>query len=143
VDNGLLGLHQAHDDRGRALNWEEGATGTGKFERKPAYITDDQGNKVYKEATITIFEGNFDEENMDYQRTINDDPSLSIEEAMVATFAHEGDHDLNQQAIDAIRDRHEGRNNRLDVERPAERVEANTYREIKSNRNNRTNRNDD
>jgi hypothetical protein len=40
----------------------------------------------------------------------------------------------NQQAIDAIRDRQEGRPNNFDVEQPAKAVEREVFEEIKKKR---------
>ncbi|MCD9189175.1 MAG: hypothetical protein LUM44_22355 [Pyrinomonadaceae bacterium] len=132
-NNDLLGLHQAHDKNGKPLKWEAGAEGTGKFDGQPAYIKDKDGNMVYKEVTITVFEGNI-KNDIDNIRSSYGDPKITSDEAMVGTFTHETDHNTNQEAIDAIRDRHEGRPNDLDVEKPAEEIEEQTYDEIRRNR---------
>jgi hypothetical protein len=89
---------------------------------------------IYKEATITIFAGNFTKAELDEQRTRTGDPNLTKEEAMVKTFSHEVDHNTNQETIDAIRDRQQGRPNNFDVEVPAEDVERQTHEEIIRNR---------
>ena len=115
---GLLGLHQAHDKDGKALEWQSGSGGTGKFDGNPAFITDKNGNTGYAEATITIFEGNINSSIAAIQQNRND-PGLSTEDYMVATFAHESDHDTNSDAVSAIKDRQEGRENNFDVETPA------------------------
>jgi RHS repeat-associated protein len=131
---GLLGLHQAHDKNGKPLKWEAGADGTGKFDGQPAYIKDKDGNMIYKEATITIFAGNIDKAELAEQQRINKDPALTKSEVAVGVFSHEVDHNTNQDAIDAIRDRQQGRPNNLNVEEPAELVEKQVFEEIKKKR---------
>ena len=76
----LLGLHQAHDAEGNALDWD---SKTGTFAGDVAFTTDSDGNLIYREATITIFE-----------RTIG---LLSNDKntEMVVTNAHENEHNLN------------------------------------------------
>jgi RHS repeat-associated protein len=74
VDNRLLGVHQAHDKDGKVLTWQEGTGGTGKFQGSPAYIKDKNGNTAYKEASITVFEGNFTQTQIIRQRQAADDP---------------------------------------------------------------------
>lgn len=133
-NNDLLGLHQAHDKNGKPLKWEAGADGTGKFDGKPAYIKDKDGNMVYKEATITVYEGNITKGELEAQQRINGDPNLTKSEVVVGVFSHEVDHNTNQEAIDAIRDRQEGRPNNLDVEQPADEVEREVFEEIKKKR---------
>jgi RHS repeat-associated protein len=120
VDNGLGGLHQAHDKDGKALNWVEGDKGTGHFEGNVAFIKD---KNAYQEATITIYEGN-----------LSGGDQQSTEDAMVSTFAHEGDHDTNQKSIKAIKDRQEGRKNDRNVEAPAYKVGSKVDQEIEKNR---------
>ena len=133
IDNGLLGLHQAHDEEGNALEWVGDGT-TGKFSNMPAYISDEQGNIYYKEASITIFEGNISEDELGWVRLLYGDPNITKEESTVSTFGHEVDHDINQEAIKAIKERQQGGTNTFDVEGPAEGIESKTFREIKENR---------
>ena len=75
-----MGLHQAHDAEGNALDWD---SKTGTFAGDVAFTTDSDGNLIYREATITIFE-----------RTIG---LLSNDKntEMVVTNAHENEHNLN------------------------------------------------
>lgn len=125
VSNNLWGLHQAHDPTGKALNWPKGGDGTAKFEGMANYIQDKGGNFAYKEATITLFEGNI---RQDFQP--GSDPSADAQ--IVAVFAHEGDHDTNQSAINAIKDRQEGKTNTLDVEITANALKDQVLAEIKA-----------
>jgi hypothetical protein len=133
-DNDKLGYHQPHDKNGKPLEWERGANGTGKFDGQPAYIKDKDGNMVYKEATITVFEGNITKGELEAQRTDIGDPNLTKSELAVGIFSHEVDHNTNQEAIDAIRTRQEGGTDPLDVEKPAEAVETKVFEEIKKKR---------
>ena len=133
VDNDLLGLHQAHDKNGKPLDWQKNTGGTGRFDGEPAYKPDQNGNQVYVEATITIFEGNI-KDNLPNIQSFYRDSQMTSDEAVVGTFTHETDHNTNQEAIDAIRDRQEGRPNNFNVETPAEAVEKRAYEEIKRKR---------
>jgi RHS repeat-associated protein len=135
-DDGLLGLHQVHDKDGNALEWD---SENGKFKGDPAYIKDKDGNYVYKEATITIYEGNI-EESIDFLRNSGKvkDPALTTQEYMVSTFGHEGEHDLNTKAIATIKKRQDGGdkyNVFKKVEKPAYDVTFKILKEIKEARN--------
>jgi RHS repeat-associated protein len=130
-DNGLLGLHQAHDKDG-PVKWEAGTGGTGKFEKMPDYVKGKDGKYKYREASITIFEGNFDKGEIQYQRDAVKDQGLTKEDMMVATFTHEGFHDIDQETIDAIKTRQQGGTNNYDVEKAAEtKAENKVYEEVK------------
>ena len=113
-DGTLLGLHQAHNANGNALDWD---SKTGTFKGEVEFMTDSEGNTVYKEATITIFEnvhkaiGNSDLE-------------------MVSTKAHEDEHNLNKKDIAAIKDRQEGKKNDRNVEKQATRVHLKVWKQI-------------
>ncbi|HXQ38489.1 MAG TPA: RHS repeat-associated core domain-containing protein, partial [Anaerolineales bacterium] len=134
VNNGLVGQHQAHDKNGKPLTWPVTNDGTGKFDGQPAYIKDKNGNMVYKEATITIFTGNMTQSELAGQQQKYNDPALTKSELIIGVFTHEVDHNTNQKAIDAIRDRQEGRPNGLDVEQSAEETQKKTQEEIKDKR---------
>jgi RHS repeat-associated protein len=97
VDNGLGGLHQAHDSDGKALTWIAGEKGSGHFDGTVSFVKDDKGNDAYKETTITIFEGNIKGSN-----------KQETKDAIVSVFAHEGEHDTDQNSINAIKERQEG-----------------------------------
>lgn len=88
---------------------------------------------MYVEATITIFEGNIEGDLMAHRRLYRDD-KLTTNESMVATFSHEGDHNTNQQAINAIKDRHQGRRNNFDVEAPAYEITRQVIKEVQAAR---------
>jgi RHS repeat-associated protein len=66
IKNDKLGLHQAHDKDG-PVKWEAGTGGTGKFEKMPDYIKGNDGKDKYREASITIYEGNFTPDQTFYQ----------------------------------------------------------------------------
>lgn len=135
VNNGLLGLHQAHDAGGTALNWQAGTGGTGKFEGNPAYITGKNGKAAYKEASITVFDGNLNGGQLNAMRNNTGDPGLTKNEAMVAVFTHEGYHDTDQKSINAIKTRQEGGTNNYDVETAAENnAENKVYQEVQRRR---------
>ena len=112
----LLGLHQAHDAEGNALDWD---SKTGTFAGDVAFTTDSDGNLIYREATITIFE-----------RTIG---LLSNDKntEMVVTNAHENEHNLNTLDIKSIKDRSEGKDNIRNVEEAAYQVGEKVRKEIK------------
>jgi RHS repeat-associated protein len=120
VDNGLGGLHQAQDKNGTPLKWVAGDNGTGHFDGTVAFITDKNGNNAYQGATVTVYEGNISNGNQ-----------AETESAMVGVFSHELEHDIDQQSIDAIKDRQEGRPNGYNVEKPAYDVGDQVNREIK------------
>ena len=126
VDNGLGGLHQAHDKDGKALTWVANKDGTGNFDGNVAFIKDGKGNSAYQEATITVYEGN-----------IKGDSQQATEDAMVSVFSHEEEHDANQDSINAIKDRQEGRKNAFDVEAPAYRLGGQVDMEIREYRERR------
>lgn len=118
VDNGLLGLHQAHDANGKALNWNDK---TNTWDGKAEYIKDASGNSVYKEATISIFEGNFTQEIVD-AKNLTDAKNFTKDDAMVSTNAHEDEHDLNIEDISSIKGRSEGIASSRDPEAAAKDV---------------------
>jgi len=133
---GLDGYHQPHDKNGNALEWKVGANGTGRFDGEIAFVKDKKGNLAYKEATITVYEKSFDEGEVKAIQQLHGDDKITKSEAMVGTFTHEGDHDLNPDAIKAVRDRQNGVKNDLNVETPAETIEAKVLEEIKKKRKN-------
>ncbi|TWV98929.1 hypothetical protein [Chitinophaga pinensis] len=135
-NNGLLGLHQSHDGKG-PVAWEANEGGTGKFQTMPDYIKGKDGKDKYREATITVFEGNFDQHELAEARKISGDKQLTMEEFMVVTFTHEAYHDTDQKTIDAIKQRMNGGKNDFDVETAAEqKAEQKVFEELKKKRNN-------
>jgi RHS repeat-associated core domain len=136
IENGLLGSHEVHDKDGNVLEWD---SETGKFKGDPAYIKDKDGNFVYKEATITIYEENIDQA-IEFIRDAKNDQALTTQEYMVSTFGHEGEHDLNVKAIGAIKKRQDGGpkyNVYKKVEKPAYDVTNKILKEIKKARGRR------
>ena len=98
----------------------------------PDYIKGKDGKDKYKEASITIYEGNFSADQTTYEKIKNGDPSLTKDEHMVAVFTHEGFHDTDQQTLDAIKTRQQGGANNYDVENAAEtKAEMKVYEEVK------------
>ena len=81
-----LGRHQPHgtrpDGTKGALKFENG-----KFEGTADIVKDANGNEVYAEATITIYEG-------EYSGT-----GQEVADKMVATFGHEAEHDLDPKQV--------------------------------------------
>ncbi len=127
----LLGLHQAHDKDGKALKWEANTGGTGKFEGKPEYIKDKNGNTAYKEASITLYEGNMNPVQVRaHGENYGGDGSITKDQAMVSIFTHEGYHDTDQKTIDAIKTRQEGGVNNYDVETAAYKMNTQVLSEI-------------
>ncbi|MFD2919038.1 DUF6443 domain-containing protein [Terrimonas rubra] len=104
LGDGLLGLHQAHDEKGKALKWD---SNKGDFDGKPAYVQGEEG--VYKEATITIFKGNI-EESGGNGAVYGWDITLSQE--MANTFQHEANHDTDKEFIKDLKDKREGKPNK-------------------------------
>ncbi len=115
----LLGLHQAHDVNGNALSWD---SESGTFDGEVAFKTDADGNLIYEEATVTI-----------YEKTIEIVAGENKESEMVVTNAHENEHDLNTKDIEAIKERGEGKSNNRNVEVEATKVEEKVRKEIKEN----------
>jgi|GEM_PF-2548622 len=132
---GYYGLHRPHDQAANVLEWD---AQNGKFKGEPAYIKDKNGNFVYQEATISIYEGNIERDLTALQ---NDpgikDPKMTKEDFMIATFGHEGDHDLNTKAISIIKKRQDG-GKKFDVQKrvedPAYKVTFKILKEIKKSR---------
>lgn len=103
-DNGLLGLHQAHDKDGKALTWDNNK---GDFLGTPAYVDGKEG--VYKEATITIFKGNIvDTGGNGKIRGFN----ITISQEIANTFQHESHHDTDKEFIQDLRNKREGKPNK-------------------------------
>ena len=97
----------------------------GVFSDMPGY----SNNTTYKEATITIFENAVDKSKGQF--SYQDKKPLTTENAMVAVFAHEAEHNLNKLDILSIKYAiMGGGKNSRNVERNAERVENKTLREI-------------
>ena len=114
------------------LEWD---SKNGKFNGDPAYIVDKEGKPVYQEATISIYEDNINDSLSSLREdTRIKDPNMTKEDFMVATFAHEGDHDLNTKAIGIIKKRQDGGAKfdvKAKVEDPAYKVTFKVLREIK------------
>ncbi|NUY82762.1 RHS repeat-associated core domain-containing protein, partial [Flavobacterium sp. MAH-1] len=131
----LYGLHQPHDASGKALNWNKD---TQSFDGTPETIVDSKGNTIYKEATITIFDKNFDDLSNNKFAVLGKtgiwDSGLTKSDAMTGTVSHEIDHNLNPYSIEAIIDRANGRTNNYEVEPPAYQVQKKVHEEIKAAR---------
>jgi len=133
----LFGVHELHDANGNRLSWKTGPNGTGRFDGEVAFVDGGDGNKVYKETTITIFTKSFDEAGMKEKRDRAKNDNLSVNDAMVSTFAHEAYHDTDQRTIDAIRTRQDGGTDNFNVEQAARtNAEYKVYNEVKENRSN-------
>jgi RHS repeat-associated protein len=101
LGNGLLGLHQAHDENGKALKWD---SKKGDFDGKPAYVKGEEG--VYKEATITVFKGNIEESGG------NGPAGITLSQEMANTFQHEANHDTDKEFIIDLKNKREGKPNK-------------------------------
>ena len=123
VDNGLLGLHQAHDKDGNALNWN---SAKGDFDGTPAYVEGKDG--VYKEATITIFQGNIDESggNGSYYGF-----DVTTEQETANTFQHESHHNTDSEFIQDLKNKREGKPNEgIDPHQNIHPQEQKVYQEM-------------
>lgn len=131
----LNGLHQPHDAQGSALNWD---SDTQTFDGVPETFVDSNGNTTYAEATITIFESNFNDNTQNKFGVLNKtgvwDSGLTKSNAMTGTFSHEVDHNQNRSTIQAVGDRASGKVNNYNVETPAYNVQKTVHQEIKANR---------
>jgi RHS repeat-associated protein len=91
-----LGFHQPHGTR---LDGSKGALkfneDTNQFEGQADIVKDANGNEVYAEATITLFEG-------EYKKYLGGDTE-AIEDNLVSTFGHEAQHDLDPNQIQATK----------------------------------------
>lgn len=131
----LFGLHQPHDADGKALNWD---SKTQSFDGTAETIKDENGNLIYKEATITIFDKNFNDDVVNSLSVLDKtgvfDPLLTKSNTITGTFAHEVDHNLNQNTIKTVVDRSNGIKNNYSVEPPAYKVQKQVHQEILNNR---------
>lgn len=133
----LLGYHQPHDAKGKKLAYkvDPGKQGSGKFDGEVAFVKDNNGKLAFKEATITVFEKSFTpEQQVAADQKFGNGSGLTKGQNMVATFAHEADHDLNPININAMKDRQEGRVNNANVETPAYEVTKKVIKEIQNKR---------
>jgi len=123
LGNGLLGLHQAHDENGKALKWD---SKKGDFDGKPAYVKGEEG--VYKEATITVFKGNIEESG-------GNGPaygwSITLSQEMANTFQHETNHDTDKEFITDLKNKREGKPNKgIDPHANIDGQEQKVYEEM-------------
>lgn len=92
ADKGLWGLHQPHgkrpDGTPGALSFQD-QTG---FQGEARIVKDSNGNEVYDEATITIYEGAIEDHHGKRNRQ-------DIDAQLVATFGHEAEHDLDPMQV--------------------------------------------
>jgi RHS repeat-associated protein len=109
TNNGLLGLHQAHDKNGNVLNWNSTIN---DFDGIPAYKLGLFGKRVYSEATITIFKGNMTEEQV-YYETLKIGKSINQEILSGRVFQHEVHHDTDKSFIDNLRKRRVGKTDKV------------------------------
>ena len=135
----LLGYHQPHDAKGNKLAYmvDPSKPGTGKFDGEVAFIKDQNGKTAFKEATITVYEKSFTQDQVAAtdQAYGNGSGSLTKEQAMVATISHEIDHNVNPTNINAMKDRQEGKVNNANVETPAYEVTKKVIAEIQKQNN--------
>lgn len=133
---GLNGLHEAHDANG-PVKWEAGDRNgtTGQFERPPDYVVGPNGERAYREATITMFEDNFTPSQVQaISRAYGDGSALTRQQVMAAVFAHELFHDVNDRTVEAIFNRLGGKPDTYAVEAEAYRMERLVLAEIQGTR---------
>jgi RHS repeat-associated protein len=128
----LYGATRPHDKTGKSLDWSDKLNG---FNGNPEYIKDNKGNMVYKEVTITVYEGSLTGAGLTRfgsgtSGAVND-PNVSTNEALVITTAHEETHVTDQAGVDNIRNRTPG----FDPEVTPTNVHNQVDREIQQNRN--------
>jgi RHS repeat-associated protein len=91
-----LGLHQPHGTR---PDGSQGAlifsSQTNQFEGRADIVKDANGNEVYAEATITLYEGEF--------KKYYGANTQAIEDDLVSTFGHEAQHDLDPKQIQSTK----------------------------------------
>lgn len=131
---GLLGVHQAHDKDGKELVWNEKKN---DFDGVPEYVEGKTG--VYKEATITIFEGNIKKEFED-RGAANGQywgfKTITEIQEMTATFQHETTHDTDTKFIQNLRDRREGKTKvKIDPHENVTPQERDVYQEMEDTNN--------
>jgi RHS repeat-associated protein len=128
----LLGYHQAHDKNGKALEWNDK---TNRWDGEPAFTKDQKGNTLYKEATITIYEGSITESlnQGKIQRKYNDS-QITSDEIIVTAGTHENTHDNDRESINAIKALRKDETNKVDVEASATNAELKAAEEIKKQR---------
>jgi len=128
VNNGLLGLHQAHDKDGNVLTWD---SNKGDFNGTPAYVK----KGVYKEATITIFKGNIEQSGGNGGHY---GWNITTSQEMANTFQHETHHDTDKEFIQDLRNKREGKPNKgIDPHENIHPQEQKVYEEM-DNRNKAT-----
>lgn len=93
-----IGLHEPHgtrpDGSKGALHFNDQ---TNKFEGQVDIVKDANGNEIYAEATITLYEGELKSPKVFGNNT------EAIEDELVATFGHEAQHDLDPRQIQATK----------------------------------------
>lgn len=133
-DNGLLGVHQAHDKDGNILKWDSKKN---DFNGTPAYVEGKEG--VYKEATITIFAGNI---KKDFKETGGSNgeyygfKTITEAQEVANTFQHETNHNTDKAFIQDLKNRREGKpNSRIDSHDNVHPQEQKVYQEMESYNN--------
>jgi RHS repeat-associated protein len=123
LGNGLLGLHQAHDENGKALKWD---SKKGDFGGKPAYVNGEEG--VYAEATITVFKGNIEETGGNGAAY---GWEITLSQEMANTFQHEANHNTDKEFIKDLKNKREGKPNKgMDAHENIDGQEQKVYQEM-------------
>ncbi len=116
----LLGYAQPHDEKGNILEW---SAKEGGWVGNPEY--DEDGN--YVEVTVTIFEPTSVEYNRNGSAGLPKDPSITSDQAILLTGAHELTHPTDRDAIKEIRNK----NKLYPTEDAPEKVRRQVYEDIK------------
>ncbi|MCE7997147.1 MAG: hypothetical protein HEP71_34625 [Roseivirga sp.] len=122
--------HKPHDKNGRELNYIGGPY-TGKFDGTPKLIKDKEGNDIYAEATIYIYEGLLTDEAINSEQWVQLDHGIDFVELVIGIFSHETEHNLNTEDIKIILARLRGEEvEPHSTEDAADERESKTYKEI-------------
>lgn len=128
VPNKLYGLHQAHDKSGKPLKWD---STKGDFVGVPEYVGGKSGTRGYKEATVTIFKGNLEKGGGNVSSHTSAGLTLTLEQLVAGTFAHEVGHNVDEEFIEDLRKRREGKTNKgLDAHTNISPIDQKVYGEI-------------
>lgn len=121
-----------YDKNGTELQWDQVSE---TFSGEPAYVENKEGDLVYKEGIIVIYEKNIEGYLPGIQMGLPDIPNITTKDYMVAVGSHGIFHGTDQQTIDSIRDRQLGKPNNFKVEPPAYDVTKQVLKEIKKIKN--------
>jgi len=121
----LYGLHQPHDKRGKPLEYP-----IPEKRKKIAFIKDENGNEIYKEATITIYEAKIESHFDAIREIIADDKPVSLEQIYIAYMGHEILHDIDEDGIQLDIDKQKGVENNYNDESKTKPITEEILKEV-------------